>query len=446
MLALFACGDSHLLQDSDSPTLRQHIFVVPDRYSGQPYNYDQPVTVVYLDTNESVKFWAGYSLDSAYLASDAAEDHFINHAWTIEGEEYNISPLRIKFRTPGHRQAILQTVDLMSDTLLDTVDIYVNTPLSISPVAPADGFNQASPVNTEIELRWNIEGIDDWEKSRCFVYASFSRDSVWNSNLGKVECTEGTRLVGSFMSDSLYKYIQQHPEADTSVTIFWGGKGVLFTDDGFEERDSTDIFHFTSLYLHGDSARITIPIVYENLPHSKTVFTKVVITSSAGDTLDILTNKDPTTSLSAKVPAQTGINIEIKEQSKKEYQSQRIVVTASPKAQTVVDTVRLKDVIQPQVALLEASVRNNDSISFYALDQGSGINQHRIHVVMDYDTLDFNYEEPFITFKNSCIGVCTVRISAEDFAHNESPKVFWKINNKDSLKISGPYTDLWEDR
>ena len=420
------------------------MFVVPDRYSGLPYNYSQPTSIIYLDTNESVKFWASYSLDGVYIPTEEAEVHFINHDWTIEGEEYNISPLRIKFNTPGYRQATLQTVDLLYDTLRDTLHIYVNTPLSINSVAPVDGFNQVSPINTEIELRWEISGIDDWEKSRCFVYASFHGDSVWYNNLGKVECSEGTRLVGSFLSDSLYKYIQKHPEADTSVTIFWGIKAILYTDDGFEERDSTDIFHFTSLYLHGDSARIVIPVTHEGLPYSKSVFTKVVLTSSNGDTLDILTSKTPTTTFSVSVPAQTGINIDISEQSKKEYQSQHLTVTATPKAKTVVDTVRMKDIIQPQVALLSQPINSYDSIAFYALDQGSGINPNRIHVIMDYDTLDFDYDEPFIKFKNNCIGNCSVRISVEDFARNTSPKIYWKINNRDSLKISGPYTDLWE--
>lgn len=445
MLALFACGESHLLQDSDHQTLDQHIFVIPDRYIGQPYNYDQPRRFVYLDTNTTIKFWASYSLDGFYISSDESDEHYLNHAWTIENEEYNISPLRFRFSTPGHRQGILQTVDLLGDTLRDTVDIYVNTPLSIHPVAPVDGFNRISPVNSEIELRWDISGIDSWEKSRCNVFASFFKDSVWDSNLGKVECTEGARLVGSFLSDSLYRYIQSHPEADTSVTIFWGVRAVVYTDDGFEERDSTDIFHFTSLYMHGDSARISIPVVYDNLPYNKSVFAKVVVTSNAGDTLDVMTSKNAITTFTTKLPAQTGIHIDIVEQNRKEYQPQHVVVTTSPKAKTVVDTVHMVDLVQPQVALPTKNVTTFDSIAFYALDQGSGINKNRIHVIMDYDTLDFNYEEPFITFKNTCIGECSIRVSVEDFARNTSPKVFWKISNKDALKISGPYTDLWED-
>lgn len=443
-LSLLACGESHLIQESDKPTLRQHIFVLPDRYAGPPYNYGQAVTTVYLDTNESVKFWAAYTLDGTYITPDASEDHYLNHAWTIEGEEYNISPLRFKFSTPGYRQGVLQTVDLMGDTLRDTVNIYVNTPLSIQLVAPSDGYNQASPINSEIDIRWEISGIDPWEDSRCNVFASFSKDSVWDHNLGKVDCIEGSRLVGSFISDSLYQYIQKHPEADTSATIYWGVKARLYTNDGFEERDSTSIFHFTTLYLHGDSARVSIPITFEKLPSSTPVFTKVVLTSSTGDTLDMLTSNKAETTLSANVPAQTDINIYITEQKRTEYQQEHIVVTTSPKAKTQVDTVRMKDNVQPQVALLERPLTGNDSLIFYALDQGSGINPNRIHVVMGYDTLEFKYDEPFVAFKNTCIGECFVRVSVEDFARNTSPKVFWKIYNKDSLSISGPYTELWE--
>lgn len=441
-LGLFACGESHLVKDSDYPTLSQSIFVLPDRFMGPPYNYGQPTNIVYLDTNQYVKFWATYSVDGTYIAPESEEEYFLNNAWSIEGNEYNISPLRYKFRTPGFRQGILQTVDLFNDTLRDTISIFVNTPLSVHLVAPVDGYNQVNPVNSEVEIRWDVSGIDPWESSRCNVYASFHKDSVWENNLGKVDCNEGSRLVGSFLSDSLYKHIQGHPNADTSVSVFWGVKARLYTADGFEERDSSEIFHFTTLYIHGDSSRISIPVTFEKLSSMNTVLTKVILTSNAGDTLDVLTSKTPSTTFTAKVPAQTDINIDIIELKRTEYQQQHFVVTTSPSAKTQVDTVRMKDAVQPQVALQESNIK--DSIVFYALDLGSGINPNRIFVTMGNDTLDFNYNEPFISFKNSCIGDCRVKVSVEDFAHNASPRVFWKVFNKDSLFISGPYTELWD--
>ena len=45
-VAFFACGDSHLVEDSDQPTLDQHIFVLPDRPSMRPPRASQGARVI----------------------------------------------------------------------------------------------------------------------------------------------------------------------------------------------------------------------------------------------------------------------------------------------------------------------------------------------------------------------------------------------------------------
>jgi len=444
VLALMACGDSHMVKDSDLQTLDQHIFVIPDYFSGQPYNYAQPTSVVYLDTNEAVKFWAGYSLNGTYLTTELSEDYYLSHSWIIDGEEYNISPLRYKFTKPGIRTAILETVDYLYDTLRDTVSIFVNTPVSINALFPVDGYNQVSPLpNSEQEIHWSLTGIDPWEDTRCNIYFSYTREEVWDNHLGTVNCDGHVTIVGSFLGDSLTQYIQKHPERDTSVSIYWGVKVASFTDDGFEERDSTAIFHFTTRYIHGDSAKITIPVYYENF-HNASPYTRITLTNSEGDTLSLLTGRSNKTTYSVNVAAQTDIHIYVEDLSKLEYQPQSLVTSASAGTQTILDTIRLKDIIQPQVAILDEVPKTSDSLVFYALDNGSGINPLKILALKDGDTLDVVYEEPFIKFENTCIGECVVRVIAEDYAHNSSPNVFWKVSNKDFLYITGPYTDMGE--
>ena len=446
MTALLACGDSHLVEESDQPTLGQYIFVLPDRYSGQPYKYGSPSTTVYLDTNQSIKFWASYTLDGRYIPSDSAENHFLNHSWTIDGEYYNISPLRFKFSTPGYKQGILETVDLLNDTLRDTVNIYVNTPVSVGIIAPVNGYNRVNPgPNSSVELRWTLTGVDPWEESTCYVYATYDKDYLWKSSIGKVDCNEGATLNGNFLGDSLTRYIMQHPERDTSVTIYWGVKAITFTEDGFEESDSTDISSFSTLFMHTDSATISIPVVYDYLRNSK-VYTRLVVTSSAGDTLDIQDAKVSPTTFISRVVAQTGVNIHVYDVSKKEYESEGVTVNTYSGAMTQVDTIHMQDHVQPQVALLSSAIPFNDSIAFYALDDGSGINPNRIHVTVDSDTVEFNYEEPFIKFRSKCIVGCSIRVSVEDNARNMSPKVFWETKPSqgflDSLFINGPYSEL----
>jgi hypothetical protein len=452
MFAVSGCGDDYLVSENNVSNLKQHIFVLPDRYSGQPYLFSVPVKTVYLDTNETVKFWAAYSISETYMTSDSADKHYINHSWTIEGEEYNISPLRFSFKTPGYRQAILQTVDLLMDTLRDTLNIYVNTPISISLIAPVNGYNQVKPnSSSEVEIRWSLSGLDPWETSLCNVYASFDPKEVWNHNLGFVDCNEDARFVGSFIEDSLQEYLDEHPEKDTSVTIFWGMRAAFHASEGFVEADSTEIFHFSTLFLHEDSSVVTIPIVYEDYRKTK-VSTHVIITDNMGDTLFVHDEKTAPSTVSAKVAPQTGLHIYVQERSLREFQAEPTIVNTSPGAQTLLDTIKMQDRVQPQIAPrsiieigsdINAGAITGDTVYFYALDNGSGINQNRITVTADSDTLDHVFEEPFIKFKTPCKKICKVRIYAEDYAHNSSPKLYWNfIPDASRPTFIGPYSEL----
>lgn len=455
MFAVLGCGDEHLVSESDLPNLEQHIFVLPDRFTGQPYTFSTPVNTVYLDTNENVKFWAVYSLDGAYISSDTADDHYLNHSWTIEGEEYNISPLRFSFKTPGFRQGVLQTVDLLGDTLRDTLNIFVNTPIGISLIAPVNGFNQAKPISdNDVEIRWSLGGLDPWEESTCYVYASYNKDDVWKHNLGSVNCLETARFVGTFIGDSLMNYLDENPDKDTSVTIYWSMRAIFRTLDGFEETDSTEIFHFSTLFLHEDSSVITIPIKYED--HRKGVASAlVVITNNIGDTIFTQHEKTSIATIKAKVAPQTGLNIYVSELARTEFQAEPVVVNVSPGAQTIIDTVRLQDRTQPQVSPREIADLSyggsygafiGDSVYFYALDNGTGINPNKIVVTADSDTLSHVYDEPFIKFRHSLKDTCKIRIYVEDFARNASPSIYWKyIPDKNHPSFSGPYSELGGD-
>ena len=115
----------------------------------------------------------------------------------------------------------------------------------------------------------------------------------------------------------------------------------------------------------------------------------------------------------------------------------------------------MQDKIQPQVAPRSGiginSEQNNpimgDTVYFYALDNGSGINQSRIAVTADADTIEHVYQEPFIKFKRPCMRACKIRVNVADFAHNESPQVYWTFtpDSKDSL-FTGPFSELGDDK
>lgn len=451
MFSVSGCSDAIPVSENDTPTLKQHMFVLPDRLTGQPYSYATPTKAVYLDTNETVKFWAAYSINDVYMSSDTADNHFLNHSWTIEDEEYNISPLRFSFKTPGYRMGILQTVDLFSDTLRDTLNIFVNSPIGISIIAPVNGYNQVKPVsNSEVEIRWSISGLDPWEAHSCRIYAAFKKDEVWDHDLGSVNCYEDARFVGPFLTDSLIKYLTEHPEQDTSVTIYWGMIAKSYTDDGFQEADSSEIHHFSTQFLHEDSSVIVIPIAYDS-QFLSSLYTQVVITDNKGDTLLVEHKQTNPSTIRVKVAPQTGIRIYAQELNLTEFVAEPETTNAQTGSLTILDTIRFYDKTQPQVAprtlISHTSGRYggtimNDSVYFYTLDNGSGINPMKITVTINNDTILHHYTEPFIKFRAPYENNSKIRIHVEDYAHNASPKVYWKFDRVDSYpKITGPFSE-----
>ena len=444
LLSLSACGSDYTVSQDAIPQLVQHTFVIPDRYTGAPYLYTVPTSVAYLDTNETVKFWAAYSLNGMYLTADNAENHYLNHSWTIDGESFNISPLRYKFADPGIHRGILQTIDLFGDTLSDTLDIFVNTPISIRAIAPINGFNQADPSpDSEIKLQWELSGIDPWETARCYAFASFDAEDVWTENIGEVDCFKDARIATTYFTKKLYKDIADGIADDSSITVYWGIKASLSTEQGFIERDSTEVFRYSTHYIRTEESRIDIPIAYEDLKHSD-IHTIVTITNVHGDTLAVIdTNKAPVT-LHATVEAQTGVRIDIRDTKRTEYKASGLTLNVQPGTQIQLDTIKFSDKTQPQVALLAPTKDQRDTVIFYALDNGSGINPKKIFVTANADTLEHIYEEPFIKFRNTCAATCKVRISVEDNAHNVSPRVHWNLD-PDSNKAEGPFSELGGD-
>jgi hypothetical protein len=220
-------------------------------------------------------------------------------------------------------------------------------------------------------------------------------DGSFNEDYGKWCYMDGQFAYTS--KDSLLDYLDEHPEADTSMTLYWAMRVAFHARGGFIEIDSTDIFHFSTLFLHEDSSVVTIPIKYEDFRKNK-AWARVIITDKLGDTLYSSTVRKVPSTISAKVAPQTGMHISVTELTMTEFQTEAITVNTMPGSQTIIDTIRMQDKVQPQVAPRSGiginSEQNNpimgDTVYFYALDNGSGINQSRIAVTADADTIVVN--------------------------------------------------------
>ena len=142
---LAGCGDDALFEQEDVASVSQQIYVVPERFTGEPYTFGYQPRPVYLDVDEVVKFWATYIVNNRFLHTDFYDDYIAEKSWDVEGEYFNINSFRYSFSEPGHKVVTLMSVDHFNDTIVEKMDIYVNTPISISISYPQDGYNMVDP-------------------------------------------------------------------------------------------------------------------------------------------------------------------------------------------------------------------------------------------------------------------------------------------------------------
>lgn len=426
LILLSSCGDDALYTEGRSEYLKQLVYVVPDRYSGEPQAAYTPSKTAYIRVNQDVKICAMYTLNGLFVASDKTTDNIESVLWILGDESFNIPIFRYTFNEPGHFQAYLSTVDLYSDTLKDTLDIYVNTPISIDLLSPVNGSNQISAdKDTTIKLRWDVKGIDEWETSHCYIYASANRKKVWKTPLGEVNCQDGANLIGTFPSDS---------------TIYWGVKVVSKSSDNFEERDSSAIFSFSTVLNNGDSAIIEIPIVYENYRGSDSVNTEIIALDTFGDTITVQGNRDPRNTFELKIPTQTQVEVTLLEKTKTEFGQKSFTIDVPIATRYKADTIYFADSIPPEYEPLKTAFDAHEGLKFQIFENGSGLNTKKTTVFSGSDTLSLFYRDSILEIDNFCKSKCMLQLYLEDYARNATPDFYWNIKyQNDSLYVEGPF-------
>ena len=424
---LASCGGDVFVDSKDTPKIDQYVYAETENLGFLYMNNGS----VYVESGETIRFSIGFSVNGVSNSADSLQSYYSSVLWNIDGEFFNIGKFRYTFQSPGKKKGYLETVDLFGDTLRNEFDIYVNTPSQVSVAFPYDGYNQAEPANEEgLPLRWNVSGVDPWEKAFCEVFVSENRDSVWNSSLGTVNCQDEVLLEGPLANDS-------------TASLYWAVALRVESENGLVYVDTTEITRFWTKRIGQDSSVIKIPLVYENF-RSGTVRTKIKLVDSKGDTLQILENiLAAATTLTATVLPQSGLKIVFDEELRREYTYPELTVDVPPRTVIELDTVRLKDKIAPQLEPVRTQFRYTEGVTFYLYDNGAGTGQSRIRVILSGDTLKPSYEEPYLMFYPHCEYICKLKILGDDYAKNEIPNHYWQLlNNKQGhYEISGPFSE-----
>ena len=436
---LAACGDDHLV-DTESNILRQYVFAGPDGYNSEISNRYDPVDEIYVEQGQTLRFYAGYSAGGPIYTDETLQPYYSGLLWKIDDNSFNLNSFRFTFQNPGVLNGSLETTDLFGDTLRSTFKIYVNTPNGIALEFPYNGYNQAEPTDDQsLPLRWSVTGIDPWETARCEVYVSYDPDSVWQSPLGATDCLSEASIMGSLVQEFDSIAQEEIDLYDSSFTLYWGAKMRVTSASGREYHDSTEIFHFSTKILNRTST-VKIPFTYDRYRDNSILQTIVYLIASNGDTLETLTSDRISNTLVAKVEPQLGLKILLKESYRKEYASESLIVDIPAYTVLTTDTIVLKDRTAPQIAVLHDTIGSSDDIQFLLYDDGSGINESKLSVIVDFDTIQPTYNVPTLSFRARCFGSCKIEILGEDNARNKFPDVHWIIDNKSSYRyILGPY-------
>ena len=465
-LFVAGCREDALIGPGDIQALQAYMTI--GSYSENGKIYISPSSdSIYLQQGFRYTFEAKYLVGGHEIRPDSAQEVYRSHFWDLGDDSVNATILEHLFDSAGYYLFVLNTIDYGGDTLKDTAHIFVSTPLSIHLSAPAEGSSIEPLSDDYVEMNWDISGIDPWEKTSCSIYAAVADDiqlnrassyfsrptSSWLGVLDTLDplytgdCQNGALLKGPLISEEWLKR-NGFNLRDTSLTVYWGVKATAYTENGFEEY-SSDVSMFNTLFLGGDSSVIQIKPTYESLVTGTSVSTRIVLVSALGDTLKDFLYDTPKQATSVKVAPQTRLRLYAHETKLTDYEPKTITIDV-PEHSIVrlADSIVFTDKIPPKAAPVKNDFALSDSIKFYFMDMGSGINPtQKKFILADYDTVDVAYESSTLTFANPCRRECKIKIPIPDNARNRNTELFWTMTPfKDSLHIAGPFVQTEEQQ
>lgn len=450
---LISCSDAEI-GPSDVPVITQAIYVVPENYYDEPYKKYVSSENFYVNINQKIKICGIYTADKDTLPIDLSAPYYSSHRWTIDDREAFASVVYYSFDKAGVHKVTFETIDKLGDTLVSHANIYVNTPTTISLQSPPNHYNQVDGINANgLELSWKIYGIDPWETSQCYIYASYFRDSLWVSPLGAVKCNNSVSLLDTLnmkvsngtdkpstktndFGDTLYYGFE-------NSTIYWGVHAVIKNGKGDREHVFSDVYSFSTKLQNDGNAIVEVPVAcrFNQYPEKSRLVGAII--SSAGDTLSKISGIKGNATIRKTLDPQSNVKIVVCDSVRTEYGCSSMTVNLAPSTKTITDTLFLQDKVKPSIVPAATELSRDDRIKFLILDNGSGVNASRITALLNNDTVNvYSYFEDYtLTIPNICKKNCELKIYAEDYANNKAPDVYWRITNeKETTFITGPFS------
>ena len=443
---MVSCSDAEI-GTSDVPKLTQGIYVIPENYYNEPYMQYAPSDEFYINVNEKIKICGVYSINDEPIPIDLSSPYFQSHRWVIDSRESTASLVYYSFSKPGAYKVYFETIDNLGDTLISRATIYVNTPTTVSLQSPTNGFNQVNGENPDgLILSWNIFGIDPWETTTCYLYASYLRYQLWRTPLGEIDCDNSANLVGRLNLDiNERNEIVQHDINNS--TIYWGIQVITRNTKGNIEQTFSEVFNFSTKLENDGDAIIQIPISCMFSQYPEESYLTGAILSAAGDTLSRISGINGNTVILRELPPQSNVKISVCDSIRTDYGCSSMTFDIAPSTKTITDTLFLIDKTKPNMMPVTTEVASEELLQFLVLDNGSGVNASRITTLINKDTVPTYYEDNILYIKNACRKDCELHIYVEDYAHNKAPEVFWRLKAENEItSITGPFSKKEGDK
>ncbi len=411
----FACGEEYHYQDS-VPEVTPVIYV-----QGKG-----ALNEVEADSGETLYLHYNLFVHDRQIPKEAFSQFISHFFWVFEDQIYNGSPLPLTFSELGIYNVFLNTVDYFGDTLQKKLTVYAGAPVSIQASSLSEFINPLD--SSGVNLKWEISGVDSWEKARCLLYLSRDREKLWESFKDTVSCESPFHWVGSFAN--------LIPETfhDTSYVFHWGVKTEIAGSEHF--RDSASFFFRTRL-IGNPNAILEIPVHYSPISPENIPKFRLSLLNAEGDTLQTLVSSENLVRFRDVSPA-ANLTISAKELLHPEYQAEEISVNALRGIYSVTDTLFFEDRILPERKPLYTEFSLGDSIAFITRDLGSGLNRDSTEVSMDKADIPFRQSGDTLYFENTCFrDSCKILVRLKDYSENESSPVYWEISRKGSFFVIG---------
>lgn len=437
-----SCDNDIRFSESQTGVLEQDIYIVPEGVNGAVHIFYSPLKEVYLDVNENVRFQAVFRLNGNVLDADVAASYYQSLLWKIDGKKINIPNFHHSFSEPGEYDCILQTVDLFGDTLSDTTKIFVDSPSSISLSSPRNGYNQIDPFSDkDISLKWEVTGVDPWEYARCRIYGSNSEKNIWSHAIGETDCDDKVSIQGPIVPDKEELESYGIDLSNSTITFYWGVIMTVYSGNTVKEKDTSNVFHFSTKLVDTDFSILNIPITYKYYSNIVPPDTRITVVNVNGDTLNQIFSASKTTTESISLSAQTGVTVYLEEVYLDEYKTDSFTIDIPEHAVVNVDTVYFEDKIPPTIWPMKKEFPLDAPLTFSILDKGSGVAPSKIDIHFDEPTESkFTFSEERLDVYFSIKKPMRIYIRASDNAGNQSAPVFWNVTTRDgSHVLDGPY-------